>query len=271
MSKPLDSEELQQLIAGYVLYDLSPEEAATFEQLAAANPAVITAVEQLQTTLQQAYLPSLQHPPDRLRQAVLRAHAAAQPGFLPLAAGKAPTTAAPMAQLSRWPRWLMGLGTAIALVIGALGISNYVLWRSLQATQAPVQPPAWRTVSLASTELGATGAEAAPTASIMIDSTNLEATLSVDNLPPLPAEQVYVLWTVLQPGAPFTTDAKNAILTEVFTVDAQNYALQSNLVTSIALPQVYREPHWIQAIAVTVEAADAPQRHASSPILIERL
>lgn len=74
-----------------------------------------------------------------------------------------------------------------------------------------------------------------------------------------------MLWTVLQPDAPFTTDEKNAILTGVFAVDEQNKSAK------ITLPPVYREQQWIKAIAITVEADDAPQENLSSPILMGSL
>jgi hypothetical protein len=138
-----------------------------------------------------------------------------------------------------------------------------MLWRALQATRNQMQAADVLTVSL---EPAAGSSAEAATAMVRLDLDNLEATLDVDNLPPLPEGQVYVLWTVLQPNAPFTTDDKNAILTEVFT--AEN---QGDGGVAISLPGVYRDLDWIKAIAITVEAADSPQQHRSSPILIEML
>ncbi len=54
-------------------------------------------------------------------------------------------------------------------------------------------------------------------------------------MPALPPDKVYVLWTVLKKGAPFTTDKKNAILTEVFGVDAKG-----NVFKQITIPVAYR-------------------------------
>ncbi|WP_421656795.1 anti-sigma factor [Leptothermofonsia sp. ETS-13] len=67
--------------------------------------------------------------------------------------------------------------------------------------------------------LAATKTESNASAVVVVNPNNLEATLEVKNLPPLPPGKVYALWTVLEPNAPFTKDEKKAILTEVFQVD----------------------------------------------------
>ena len=264
MAESMSSEELQQLIAGYVLYDLSPEEAATLEQLMATNPAIAQEVDRLQQSLELAYAPAAVQPPDSLRAAVLRAAAATtQPAQAATGLSVVPPTAAPSSQPGRRRGWLAGLGAVAALLILGLGISNILLWRALQATRNQMQATDVLTVSLAPAE-GSSAASAS--AMVRLDLDNLEATLNVENLPPLPEGQVYVLWTVLQPDAPFTTDDKNAILTEVFT--AENPVDGG---VAVALPGVYRDLDWVKALAITVEAADSPQQHRSSPILIETL
>jgi anti-sigma-K factor RskA len=264
MAESMSSEELQQLIAGYVLYDLSPEEAATLEQLMATNPAIAQEVDRLQQSLELAYAPEAVQPPDHLRAAVLNAAAATtQPAQAAAGLSVVPPASATSSQPGRRRGWLTGLGAVAALLILGLGISNIMLWRALQATRNQMQAADVLTVSL---EPAAGSSAEAATAMVRLDLDNLEATLDVDNLPPLPEGQVYVLWTVLQPNAPFTTDDKNAILTEVFT--AEN---QGDGGVAISLPGVYRDLDWIKAIAITVEAADSPQQHRSSPILIEML
>ena len=76
MKEPLSPDALQQLIAGYVLYDLSPEEATQFEQLMANDPAIATEVERMQQALESAYGVSEVAPPPHLAAAVLAASAA---------------------------------------------------------------------------------------------------------------------------------------------------------------------------------------------------
>ena len=101
---------------------------------------------------------------------------------------------------------------------------------------------------------------------IIISFSETKDFLLIKNLPALPPDKVYVLWTVLKKGAPFTTDKKNAILTEVFGVDAKG-----NVSKQITIPVAYRTKNTISAIAVTTEDAAAPQNHTGAPILIVKL
>lgn len=266
----MSTEEQQILIAGYVLGDLSPDEAAVVAQMMAANPAVVQDIEQMQQALDLSYPLTEVQPPSRLRAAILNAH---QTGKPPVSASSTPSlrpvldvgrpsrstparVGAPRSSSRR--RGLKGLGSIAALLILGLGIGNYTLWRSLRTLQAERQATTFQTVSLTS------AADTAPDGAVTVelDSANLQALLETE-LPPLPEGQVYVLWTVLQPEAPFTKDEKGAILTHVFTGGDEDQ--------SIPLPPVYRDSRWIKAIAVTVEDANAPQRHSASPILIETL
>jgi hypothetical protein len=73
MTRPIFPDQLQHLLAGYVLYDLSPEESATLAALLATNPDLQQEIEQLQRTLEVAYDSSPISPPSPLRDSVLRA------------------------------------------------------------------------------------------------------------------------------------------------------------------------------------------------------
>ena len=245
--RPELSAEQQQLIAGYVLYSLDPEEAAAVEQLLATSPAAVQELERLQQSLELAHADAEVAPPSRLRAALLGSDVSRADTVLELP----PRPPIP---------WRWGLGAAAAVLIAGLGISNIVLLRSLARAQLDQATPELRTVALTPDD--------ASSASVLvqIDTAALQATLGAENLPPLPPGQVYVLWTVLAPDAPFTTDDKNAILTQTFTVDDQGRAS-----AQVALPPVYQDSRWVEAIAVTVETAEAPQRHEASPILIEPL
>lgn len=248
------SEEQKNLMAGYILHNLSAAEAAQFEQLMATNPAIAQEVDAMQRSLESVYLPIEIQPPDHLRASILNA---AQANF------SKTKPAIKTAQLLPFKkRWNLILGSAAAVLIVGLSISNLVLWRSLQtlqAVQSQTQETNWLTVSLQPQ-----GDRLAPER-VMVDPQNLQAILNVENLPPLPEGQVYVLWTVLQPDAPFTTDYKNAILTEVLATDGQNQTIK------ISLPPVFREQQWVKAIAISIEAVEAPQRHLSKPILLGSL
>ncbi|WP_204141573.1 anti-sigma factor [Halomicronema sp. CCY15110] len=259
MAESISAEALQELIAGYVLYDLSPEEAATLQQLMAQDATIAPAIERLQTLLEAAHTSAAVPPPDRVRAAVLNAHQALSPVAEPATAGSVVPLVPPRSSPRR--RW-RGWGAVAAAIIVGLGVSNVVLWRSLQMARNPLGSGDALIVTLTPIASDTPSASAIVT----INAESLQATLDIGQLPPLEVGQVYALWTVLQPNAPFTTDDKDAILTEVVTADDLGRPA-----VQIPLPPVYRDREWIKAIAVTVEAADAPQRHVSSPILFTAL
>ncbi len=239
----MTSEQLQLLIAGYVLGDLSSNEAKEFEQLLATNPAIVQEVVAMQQALELSYAPPEVSPPSKLRSQLM--------------AYKATPSPRPVARLSLPVRTI---GAFAAALIVALGFSNYHLWRSLQVMQAQVKQAEILTYSLQ--PKNATFSSA----TVEVNPNKLEARLKAENLPALPPDKVYVLWTVLKKGAPFTTDKKNAILTEVFGVDAKG-----NVSKQITMPVAYRTKNAISAIAITTEDATAPQKHAGAPILIVNL
>jgi hypothetical protein len=152
--------------------------------------------------------------------------------------------------------WQRAVGAIAASLIVGLSISNYMLWRSLQNQTKVVAQLQFVLESTASNQTPIT-------AQVKVDPERLQGTLIVENLPPLNDNQVYVLWTVVKPNTPVTTDDKNAILTEVFTVDNQG-----SFATEVAMPSVFRDLNFVQAVAITVENREAPQRHQSTPILI---
>ncbi|MGD1859265.1 MAG: anti-sigma factor domain-containing protein [Leptolyngbyaceae cyanobacterium] len=253
MTEPISLEDLQQLIAGYVLYDLSPEESAILERLLADNPAIAQEIEQMQQAVELAYAPAEIAPPESLRTSVLQSF---QTSMATANVVSLPT------HRSRWRRWSVGLGATAAVMIVGLGINNYVLWRSLQTLQAQQQATELMTVSLQPIS----GVDRSASLTVTIDATNLAATLNAENLPPLSEGEVYALWTVLQADAPFTVDDKNAILTATLTSEAV-----AGDPIKITLPRAYREQDVVTAIAITIEAADAPQRHEAAPILFTNL
>jgi anti-sigma-K factor RskA len=249
MAWSMSSEEIQLLAAGYVLGDLDPNEVAVFEQLLRDDPAIAAEVAKLQTALELSFEVEEVTPPAHLRSAILNA---SQPAVV--------VSSRPGRSARRRMSWNTALGaTAAALILG-LGISNYRLWQALRTSDPATQQAEAIVYSLQATE---------PTnrasATVVVNPNRLEAQLRAENLPPLPPDKVYVLWTVLQQGAPFTVDSKNAILTEVFEVDAQG-----NVSQTVTLPPVYRAGA-VARVAITVEDAAAPQAHEGSPVLITDL
>jgi anti-sigma-K factor RskA len=253
MAMSMPAEALQLLVAGYVLGDLSSEEAAAFEQLLASDPAIAAEVMQLQSSLEMAYAPAEVAPSAELRSRILEnAQISA-----------APPTNAPIANLSSRPKFpIRGvLEVAAVGIIAALGIQNYRLSQTLQISQAETQHYAALTY-----ELQSTTANQQASAKVVVNPKTLEGKLLVQNLPPVPPGKVYVLWTVLQPKAPFTKDAKDAVLTQVFQVNTQGQVTQP-----IALPAAFRTQAQVVKVAVTIEEAQSPQNHIGKPILIAQL
>lgn len=144
--------------------------------------------------------------------------------------------------------WILG---AIALfMIAILGINNYRLWRTVQTNN--VVETARRTYLL-QRELSNSQAK------LVVARDRLNATLTANNLPPLPPDKAYALWTIVGKDVPYTTDEKGAVLTAVFQVnEAGNFSQE------IALPQPHLEPKTIRKIAITVEDVFAPQAHTGS-------
>ncbi|MEL6161649.1 MAG: anti-sigma factor [Cyanobacteria bacterium J06627_32] len=248
-SKP--TEEQQLLIAGYVLGHLDADEAAAFSQQIAAHPMLQQEVQRLQNSLETGFAPTDIPPPPHLRTELLsRARAQTRIESRPVA----------LQATTSLPTWVKGLGAIAALMIAGLSLSNFFLWRSAQRLRLAL---AWQPTLQIALEPTQTNLQASAT--ISVDPNRLQATLAVENLPPLPADKVYVLWTVLEADAVYTTDDKNAILTEVFTVNDQ-----AQMPEQILVPRAFRDAGIVKAVAITVEDAEAPQRHESAPILIKQ-
>lgn len=247
-------EELQLLIAGYVLGDLDPEEAAVFEQLLATAPAVAAEVNQIQSALEMAYAPPEVFPSPQLRSNTLAASSSKQNLAEPLE-GRSESRSH---RIQSWFTWGRTVNIAAAVLIFALGISNYRLWQTLQVVQSEARQYKTLTYTLQGTKTASTAS-----AAVAVDPNTLEARLTVQNLPPLPPGKTYVLWTVLKQGAPFTIDSKKAILTDVFIVDAQG-----NVSQTITVPKVYRSQELVAKVAITVEDMTSPQKHVGTPLLI---
>ncbi len=279
ISPDTSPETLQTLVAGYVLNDLNDTEANLLEELQQTPKQASTVkqlIEQTQNIFDRVYCPDVVQPPTQLRAAVLSSFAAMQ------APAPEPQRSNSQSQsVVMLPLWVRAGGAVAAILIAALSLSNYGLWRSLQTLKQqqanqPDAPSQLQTVALQTTAdfSQLTGTVTDPQsvqAIVQLDPTDLKGTLRIDHLPPLAPGKVYVLWTVLDPEAPFTTDSKGAILTHVFTVETQGKPSQTQSQT-LVLPMAFQTaPYWVKAIAITVEDAAAPQRHQTSPILIQKL
>ena len=249
---PPECEQL--LISGYVLGNLSPAEAQLFQEMLAENPALIEQVTVMQQALDAAYTPPEVSPPATLRDRLLATANAQKTNELEV---PEPAVGNAEARTTSQPKLLGKIFGAIALaLIAILGIANYRLWQTIQTTQIDSQGDR-KTYLLRGENLPETTA-----AKLTVDADRSNATLTATNLPPLPPDKVYALWTVVGKDVPYTTDEKGAILTAVFQVDESG-----DFVREIAVPQPHLEPKTIKKIAITVEDRLNPQAHTGSILL----
>lgn len=252
-SIPSECEEL--LISGYVLGNLSPAEAGLFAEIRAENPEIEEKILELQTSLDVAYFPIEIDPPANLKAKIIAANTQGNISAEKTSSNRANALSSEGIKLS----WGKVLTTISGILVLVLSLSNYWFWQSLQKASPDNSPPAEVTKQKI---YALQGVNSPGKAQLVVNPQRLNATLTVSNLDPLPPNKVYALWTVIGKEAPFTTDAKGAILTEVFQVDSDG-AITKN----ITVPRVHRDAQLIQKIAITIEKAIAPQTHAGSILI----
>jgi anti-sigma-K factor RskA len=126
--EPLEhSEQLETLLAGYVLGDLTPAEAAYVKQLLEQNPDLLVELQRLQSTLAVLSLSlPVTAPTQQLETRILQAAQAEAS-----TATRFPTQSKGQMRLRSW-QW--GGAIAAAMIVG-LGIETYQLHQKLAATQ----------------------------------------------------------------------------------------------------------------------------------------
>jgi anti-sigma-K factor RskA len=219
-------EQWSELLAGYVLGDLTPAETSLVEQYLAANPAQQSEVAALRLSLDLLPL-ALQAdlPPASLRQQIIQ-----------MAEGETVATTAPIDRLTKHQLWrsiLAGLGL---LVCGGLGWNNYRLSQELATVQQELhatriaqtsqkyqkyqsvvsllQQPNNRFLALKNKEGKSMG-----TGSLVMAPQKLAALLTLQQVAPLPQGQVYRLWAIMgdeeMACADFLPDAEGNVLMQI--------------------------------------------------------
>lgn len=181
----------EEILAGYVLGNLEPEEVEQVKQQLEANPELQAQVSKLQETL--ALMPyglPQSNPPPGLRDRILQA--SSQCEQVPVSQTKS---------FFRRDRLSFAFGSIAALLALMLGWDSYRLRGQLAATQfelaqqqdlvALLRSPNNRLISLA----GMNAAQSA-SGSLMIAPYGEKAVLAVKNLQPLPQGKTYRLWAV---------------------------------------------------------------------------
>lgn len=250
---PPECEQL--LVSGYVLGNLSPAEALLFKELLTENPDLMEQVTAMQEALDLAYAPPEVSPTATLRDRILTA-ASSQTNIEAAASSTTSNPESTVTSKSKLP-WNKILAAIAIAAITILGVANYRLWQSIQTAKITDTQSDRLTYLLKSED-----AAKKSTAKLVVSPERLNATLNVNNLPPLPPEKAYALWTVVGKDVPYTTDEKGAILTAVFQVNESG-----NFAHEIAVPQPYLEPKTIKIVAITVEDVSAPQAHQGSILM----
>jgi hypothetical protein len=190
------SEAEKELVAGYVLGDLSAEEITQVEQLLQQRPDLLAEANAMQVTFQLVPhgLPKVA-PPPQLLEKIMVANAppalGAEPGSTPLL---------PRSRSLPWSKLIAALALLAALW---LGVENFWLRRQLSLAQqipsnqvgAILQQPNSRLVALK----GKSGSTAAGTL-LFTPGQWQEVIISLGNLPPLPPDQIYRMWLTLKNG-----------------------------------------------------------------------
>ncbi|MEB3294853.1 MAG: anti-sigma factor [Synechococcales bacterium] len=200
-------DELQELLAGYVIGNLDSEEAQDLHQLLKQHPELRQDVRVLQEVLSTMpyALPKI-YPTQGVRDRVL------QNSFT------SPLPGTPKPRLGSGSAggigtWMVGI--AVGSILFALGLHNYYLWQTLQlarvelhqhqtqsaaaqtqlahqqALMTMLQNPQTHLVSLRGQALWATAS-----GNVMMTHASEQAIVVLQNLQPLPQGQVYVLWAV---------------------------------------------------------------------------
>lgn len=180
-------ENWRDLVAGYVLGDLAPEEITQVQRWQQLHPEVAAELQSCQQTW--ATLPyalPVKTPPPRLKrrlvQATARSSVSSSPGPSRGSGG-------------RWPLYGLGLGwAATAIALGVVSWENQQLRQDNQRIEAIVArftQPQNRIYTLAGTE-----AQPNATGRLVVDPNTQRITVTTQALPPLPADQVYRLWAV---------------------------------------------------------------------------
>ncbi len=209
MAEPLLPERLDELMAGYVLGNLSSEEAEELRQLLAEPPELSTQVHRLQEVLQlMPYALPEVTPPQHLRSAIVAAAAVKGSNAMPA---------------SRLP-WSQIAGGIAAVLVLALGLDDYRSRQQLGTIQAQVaqqkdviamlQDSNTHLVSLKGMDRAA-----AASGSIVMTPGEPKAVLILHRLPALPQGQFYQLWAIVDrkkiPSGQFNTSSQGSVLVKL--------------------------------------------------------
>jgi len=266
MTVPLP-EYLEELLAGYALGDLSPEEAEDLQQILLEHPELEAEAQILQEVL--ATLPyalPVVQPSFQVRQNILAAldnPAVASCRENPVDSQENPTTKFNIFKpKQKWLRisspWVKLIGGIAAGIAVAIALDSYRIRQQVVAMQrqingqksliAMLQQPNTRLVSLK-------GMDPTVTASgnIVVTPGEAQAVLILQNLAPLPDGQAYQLWSIVN---------GQRVPWEQFRVDQRG-----NVFAKLDLPENFP----MSRLAITVEVFPPPPTPTGPMVMISDL
>lgn len=212
-------ERLEELMAGYVLGNLTSEEAEELQQQLTEHPQLSTEIDRLQEVLELIpyALPAVE-PPPHLRSAILETASRDRTLF------KNRNTSSQKRVSNRPFLWSSVLGSVAAILALAFGLDNYHLRQQITTTQAQIarqkdvismlQQPNTHLVSLKGMDRAA-----AASGSIVVTPGEPKAVLILQNLPVLPKGQFYQLWSVVNgekiPWEQFAANERGAVFVKL--------------------------------------------------------
>jgi hypothetical protein len=256
MNEPLNPEHVKNLAAGFVVGDLTPEEAAEFRQLLIQHPDLSNDVEDLQETLWQVL--------DEFTEVEAPTHLL--PTLLQLAESSVKQPVAEKWRSRGWGRFVVGIA---ALLVVILGVDYYRLRQRLnlviadnqrlrqefaqaQVVKTLLQEPQTRlfTFKAVNSDDGASGG-------IIMNPEQQKVLMFVQNLSAPPSGHVYVLWTVVASEKVFCGEIKP------YTWGNASYALPFT-------PEMYRDFYnpKFSGLVVTLETNPTVSR-PTGPIVMQ--
>ena len=191
MTDSQDSQQWQELLADYVLGDVTSEEAETVHRLSISHPEIQAEIDRLQEALAlvSLSLPQSSPPPDLGEKIFQLAQVTPTNSIVELPKRKVKL------------RVLALSSTAISLILG-LGLSNYYLHQEVGILQANLAQHQQQIAALPEPKnrlFSLQGTDQSPTATgvVLILPNTQKAVITLQNLTSLPRDKVYRLWAVV--------------------------------------------------------------------------
>jgi anti-sigma-K factor RskA len=233
MKKQDYPQESEELLAGYVLGDLEPEEVTAMHQLIAEHPQIITEIDRLQETLSLLPLGLREsYPTSELRDRIAAIAIPSVVGEVPLREPLTKRSLRPDHQTEHQKNHQknigklagFGLGAISAIALVTLGFDNYQMRQQVATNQIELQKYRQAIALLQTADnrmisLKGMGAIPAAFGNVIIAPSEKTAMISIQNLRQVSQESSYQLWAIVDGKklacAQFRPDQQGKVLVKV--------------------------------------------------------